>query len=292
MELRNLGPDGPAVGALGLGCMPLSLRGRPAEAEGVRVIHAALDAGVTLLDTADVYCLDDRDIGHNERLIARALAEWSGDPASIVVATKGGLRRPRGDWVVDARPERLRAACEASLRALGAERIALYQLHAPDPRVPFVESVGELARLRAEGKIERVGLSNVSVAELEEALGIVQVASVQNRFSVYALHPERDGVLEACTGRGIAFLAYSPLGGKRRSRMLALPVGMGRTLRRIGERVGASVYQVALAWLLAKSPVVIPIPGASTVEHATDSVGAWRVELTAQDVGEVDRAAE
>ena len=291
MHQRTLGPDGLAVGAIGLGCMPLSLRGRPSEANAVRVIHAALDAGVTLLDTADVYCIDDGDIGHNERHIARALAEWSGDASSIVVATKGGLRRPRGEWVRDARAERLRSACEASLRALGVERIALYQLHAPDPKVPFAESVGALARLREEGKIERVGLSNVSVAELEQALAIVPVVSVQNRFSVYARQPERDGVLEACTGRGIALLAYSPLGGKRRSRMLALPVGVGRTLKRIGERVGASVYQVALAWLLAKSPVVIPIPGASTVEHAADSVGAWRVELTAEDVAEVDAAA-
>src|SRR5207245_2104807 len=150
-----------------------------------RTLHAALDAGMTLIDTADVYCLDDDDIGHNERLIARALAGWTGDRSGVIVATKGGLTRPRGSWQRDARPERLRAACDASLAALGVERIDLYQLHAPDDAVPLADSVGALADLRAAGKIRWVGLSNVAVEEIDEARGIVPVTTVQNRMSPF-----------------------------------------------------------------------------------------------------------
>jgi aryl-alcohol dehydrogenase-like predicted oxidoreductase len=138
--------------------MHLSIAGRPAEAQGIRVIHAALDAGVTLIDTADVYCLNQHDIGHNERLIAEALASWAGRRDTVIVATKGGLLRPDGRWENDARPEQLRAACDRSLLALGTDRIDLYQLHAPDPHVPFADSVGELSRLRERGKIRGVGL--------------------------------------------------------------------------------------------------------------------------------------
>jgi len=142
VKQRALGPGAPAVSVVGYGGMHLSIDGRPSESQGIRVLHAALDAGVTLIDTADVYCLDQHDIGHNERLIAAALAAWSGPRDHVIVATKGGVVRPGGRWESDARPVQLRAACERSLRALGTERIDLYQLHAPDPRVPLAESVG------------------------------------------------------------------------------------------------------------------------------------------------------
>jgi aryl-alcohol dehydrogenase-like predicted oxidoreductase len=198
------------VSEIGLGGMYLSIQGRPDEAQAVRTIQAALEAGVTLVDTADVYCLDDRDIGHNERLIAKAIA---GRGERVVVATKGGLRRPGGAWTTDARPDRLVAACEASLKALGLTAIDLYQLHAPDDRVPFADSVGALARLREAGKIKLVGLSNVTADELAEAQRIVPIASVQNRWNPGHRGPERDGVLGACTAAGIAFLPYSPFGG-------------------------------------------------------------------------------
>src|SRR5580692_572783 len=159
MKTRPLGSSGLTVGAVGLGGMYLSIRDRPSEDDAVRTIHAALDAGITLIDTADVYCLDQRDIGHNERLIARALREKP--HANVVVATKGGLERPSGSWTRNARPVHLREACERSLKALGVSRIDVYQLHAPDPSVPLADSVGELAKLRAEGKIAHVALSNV-----------------------------------------------------------------------------------------------------------------------------------
>src|SRR4051794_37864755 len=166
---RSLGPDAPRVSAVGYGGMHLSIQDRPPEDHGVHVIQAALDAGVTLIDTADVYCLDDRDLGHNERLVARALQRWHGDVSDVIVATKGGMTRPAGRWERDASPQHLRSACERSLAALDIERIDLYQLHAPDPRIPIADSVGALADLQREGKIRWIGLSNVSVPQIWEA---------------------------------------------------------------------------------------------------------------------------
>ena len=170
---------------IGIGCMRLSTERDRDEDRGIDVLHAAFDGGVTFLDTADAYCLDDSEIGHNERLIARALATWSGDRSRIVVATKGGLTRPHGQWVPDGRARHLRAACEASLRALGVERIHLYQLHAPDPRTPLATSVRALAALKDEGLVERIGLCNVNVGQIEEARRITEISAVQVELSVW-----------------------------------------------------------------------------------------------------------
>ena len=284
MERRRFGPTDYEVSIIGLGGMPLSIEGRPSTEDAVRVIHAALDAGVTLIDTADVYCLDDDDIGHNEQLVSRALWSWSGDPDTVLVCTKGGLRRPGGEWRRDASPAQLRAACERSLSALGVDRIAVYQLHAPDAVVPFADSVNELARLRDEGKIEHVGLSNVSVAQLDEAREIVPIVSVQNRCNVFDRGAFDEGIVAACEALGIAFLPYSPVGGGRGQARTA----SSRSLREIGARHGASPYQVALAWLLAKSPAMFPIPGASKVESILSSVGAPELTLSAEDVARID----
>jgi aryl-alcohol dehydrogenase-like predicted oxidoreductase len=265
-----------------MGCMYISIQGRPSESDAVRALHAALDAGVTLLDTADVYCLDQRDIGHSERLVALALRGRKA--GAVVVATKGGLERPDGAWTRNARPAHLRRACEASLAALGVDRIDLYQLHAPDPSVPFAESVGELARLRSEGKIAHVGLSNVSAPEIDEAAAIVPIVSVQNRWNPTHRAPESDGVLARCTERGIAFLPYSPFGGATGARSLS------RVGRLAGEakRLGMTPHRLVLAWMLAKSPVVIPIPGARRAESIVDSAGAADVELSPSDLRAVE----
>ena len=284
MRERPLGSSGLAVGAVGMGCMYLSIRDRPSENESVRTLHAALDAGVTLLDTADVYCLDHRDIGHSERVIARALREKKG--SNVVVATKGGLERPDGAWKRNARPDHLRRACEASLVALGVARIDVYQLHAPDPAVRLADSVGELARLRAEGKIAHVGLSNVTVREIEEASAIVPIVSVQNRWSPRHRSPESDGVLAHCTARGIAFLPYSPFGGASGA------VGLAR-VGRLGEeagRRGMSPHRLVLAWMLAKSPAVVAIPGARRGATITDCAGAAETAFTPDDLAAVERA--
>jgi len=286
VRTRPLGVGGPDVSVVGFGGMPLSIQDRPDEEQGVRVIHAALDAGMTLLDTADVYCLHQDDIGHNERLIATALAAWPGDRDEIVVATKSGLERPEGRWTRNGRPEHLRAAADASLAALGVERIDLYQLHAPDPDVPLQESVGALADLRVEGKIDRVGLSNVSVEQIRAAEAIVPVASVQNRLNPFFREAVDGGVVDYCGENGIAFLAYSPVGGGRLNKKLPNHPTVGP----IADRYGVSPHAVVLAWVLAQGPSVIIIPGARTVEHVLDSAAVAEIELTPEDILEIDSA--
>ncbi|HEY7480213.1 MAG TPA: aldo/keto reductase [Gemmatimonadales bacterium] len=272
---------------VGYGGMHLSLQDRPPEAQSIQVIRAALDAGVRLIDTADVYCRDDSDIGHNERLVAEALRGWSGDRASALVATKGGLTRPGGRWENDGRPEHLRAACERSLHALRADRIDLYQLHAPDPAVPFEESVGALADLRDSGKVRWVGLSNVSVGQIRVAQEIVPVASVQNRLNPFFREALADGVVRYCEEQGIGFLAYSPTGGGRLNRKLPDHA----VLHPIAARLGVSAHALVLAWALAQSPAVFVIPSARRVEHALDSVGAGELELSGEDLAAIDRAS-
>ena len=286
METRPLGPGAPAVPCLGYGGMHLSLDDRPSEAEAIRVIHAALDGGVRLIDTADVYCLDDHDIGHNERLVAQALRRWKGDQSGVIVATKGGLTRPGGRWESDARPAHLKQACDRSLKALGVERIDLYQLHAPDRRVPFADSVGALAELRAAGKIRWVGLSNVSVEEIDAAEKITPITSVQNRLNPFFREALRDGVVIHCGQTGRGFLAYSPVGGGRLNKKLP-----GHpALIPIAKRHGISPHAVVHAWVLSRGSTVIPIPSARTVEHARDSLSAARVQLEPAELAAIDRA--
>ena len=282
MPTRRLG--GLQVGAIGLGEMPMSLAGRPDEARSVRTIHAALDAGVTLIDTADAYCLDGSEVGHGERLVARALAAWTGDRDRVLVATKGGHTREGREWGLDGRPEYLRQACEASLRALGVEAIGLYQFHRPDPKVPFVESVGALAELKAAGKVRLVGLSNVSVDQIRQARQLVEVASVQNEFSPRFRRSE--GELAFCAAQRIAFLPWSPLGGIGRGGSLG---GRHRAFAEVAEAHGVSPQRVALAWELAKAPVVIPIPGASRPETIADSAAAAGLRLGADELARLDR---
>ena len=283
---RNLGLDAPPVSAVGYGGMHLSIQDRPTEAQSVRVIHAALDAGVTLIDTADVYCLDNKDIGHNERLVARALASWQGNRDQVIVATKGGVTRPAGRWETDGRPEHLRAACERSLAALGVERIDLYQLHAPDPKVPLAESVAALAELQQGGKIRWVGLSNVSVPQIGEAESVARVTSVQNRLNPFFREALSEGVVAYCAERGMSFLAYSPTGGGRLNHKLPAHA----LLQPMAARLGVTPHALVLAWVLARSPAVIVIPSARTVEHALDSTGAAELELSEADLSAITAA--
>jgi aryl-alcohol dehydrogenase-like predicted oxidoreductase len=199
--------------------MPMSIEGRPDEERSIRTIHAALDAGVTLIDTADAYHLHAGETGHNERLIAKALASYPGDASDVLVATKGGHLRPGdGSWTVDGSPAHLRAAAEASLKALGVDAIGLYQFHRPDPKVPYEESVGALAELLAAGKIRLAGISNASIEQIDIArrvLGDGNLASVQNQFS--PAFRSSEGELRHAAEHGIAFLPWSPLGGMGRA---------------------------------------------------------------------------
>ena len=280
---------GADVFPIGLGAMPMSLTGRPPEERSIRAIHAALDAGVNLIDTADAYSADSSDFGHNERLIAKALA---GRRDGVIVATKGGhTRTPDGGWELDGRPEYLKRACEASLRALGTDRIDLYQYHRPDPEVPYAESVGALKELQDEGKIRWVGLSNADTEQIEQARGIVDVAAVQNQLSLEYASPLAKGEVRLCEEHGIAFLPWSPLGGIPNA---AEAPAAHDPVRAAAERHGVSPQRVALAWLLSLSPAVIPIPGASRPESITDSARAAELGL-AQDelqaIGKIARAA-
>jgi aryl-alcohol dehydrogenase-like predicted oxidoreductase len=276
---------GVAVHPIGLGEMPMSLAGRPDEEQSIRTIHAALDAGANLIDTADAYAADDRDIGHGERLVARAL---KGRHDEVLVATKGGLLRDRQRrWPHDGRPEHLRAACEASLRALETDRIDLYQFHRPDPNVPYAESIGTFKELQDKGKIRWVGISNATVEQLEEALGIVDVVSVQNQLSLRYTSPIGKGEVKACADRGIAFLAWSPLGGIGRSDTAS---GFD-AVQAVADAHGVSPQQVALAWLLSLSPTMIPIPGASRPETITDSLRAAELQLSADELQAISESA-
>lgn len=273
-----------ATSAIGLGGMPLSIEGRPDHEQAVRTVHAALDAGIRLIDTADAYSLNEGEHGHNERLVATALASYSGDADDVLVATKGGHRRTAdGTWTVNGRPDYLRRACEDSLKALGVEAIGLYQYHRPDPDVPWVESVGTLADLKEEGKIRLAGVSNASVDQIREAMDVVDLASVQNEFSPAFRSSEPE--LDFCAEQGIAFLPWSPLGG------IGSAEGLARKHPAFGEVAdarGVSPQQVCLAWLLAKAPVVVPIPGSTRPETIRDSAAAADLELSPDELARLD----
>ena len=235
-----------------------------------RVLHRALELGVNFIDTADSY-----GPAANETLIAEALHPY---PRGLVIATKGGLVRPyRWSWVEDGRPEHLRRALEGSLQRLRLERVDLYQLHAPDPKVPYAESVGALAELQRAGKIRHLGISNVTVAQLDEARRIAAIVSIQNEYNVR--NRSSEDVLTACERLGIAFLPWFPLGGNRGVRALKV--------KRVATRLGVAPAQVALAWLLARSPVMLPIPGTQSIEHLEENVCAAALTLAPEDFGDL-----
>jgi len=283
MLTTTLNNSGETIPVIGFGGMPLSIQGRPPEEQGKRTLNAAIDAGMTLIDTADVYCFDDNDIGHNERLIASVLAERA-DRDRIHVATKAGLRRPRGAWTNDGSPKHIREACEKSLRALQAERIWLYQFHAPDLQVPFEKSVEAFAELQREGKFRWFGLSNVSVKQIDQAERILPVVSVQNRLNPY--FRESVSVAKECERRGITFLAYSPVGGGR----LAKKLTRFDVLMELAQKYDRSVHAIVIAWVRAQSKTVVPIPAARSVEHAVDSARAAELVLAPEDLQAIDEA--
>jgi aryl-alcohol dehydrogenase-like predicted oxidoreductase len=285
MYLRQIGDT--KVSAIGLGGMPMSIEGRPDERRSLATIHAALDAGITLIDTADAYHLGADEVGHNETLIARALASYGGDTSQVLVATKGGHLRPGdGSWTLDGSPEHLRRACDASLRRLGVEAIGLYQFHRPDPTVPYQESIGALADLLDAGKIRMAGISNADVDQIRAAQEVLggRLASVQNQYSPAYRSSEPE--LRLCDEFGVAFLPWSPLGGIKNAADLGtryLPFAQ------IAGELGVTAQQVTLAWMLATSPVVIPIPGSSRPETIRASAGAVDVLLTAEQLRRLDR---
>ena len=255
---------------MGFGAMRVTgagVWGPPRDRDAAKaLLRRALDLGITFLDTADSY-----GPRVSEEIIADALHPY---PRELVIGTKGGLTRPNRSWHPDGRPEHLRAALDGSLKRLRLERIDLYQFHAPDPRVPFADSVATLAEAQRAGKIRHIGLSNVSVAQLEEAERIVAVVSVQNEYNLDDRSSE--DVLAACAQRGIAFIPWYPLG--------AGAVLRAAKLKRLASRHGATPAQLALTWLLAHSPVTLPIPGTGSVAHLEENVAAAALRLPAEDL--------
>ncbi|EPH46734.1 aldo/keto reductase [Streptomyces aurantiacus] len=289
MQYRTIGNT--TVSAVGLGAMPLSIEGRPDEERAVATVHAALDAGVTLIDTADSYHWHAGERGHNELLVARALARYGGDTSGVLVATKGGRGRPGdGSWTVTGTPAHLKRAAEASRKRLGVEAIGLYQLHKPDPAVPWADSVGALRELLDAGTIRAAGISNVDTARIREAHAILGdgLVSVQNQYSpaVRGSEPE----LRLSTELGLAFLPWSPLGGIARSSLdgPSGPTSAGTAFHRVAAERGVSPQQIALAWLLTRSPAMIPVPGASRPASIQDSARAAGLELSPAELARLD----
>jgi aryl-alcohol dehydrogenase-like predicted oxidoreductase len=279
VQQRSIGNDivgRVGVSAIGLGAMPLSTKDpRPSPTEAEAVVHAALDAGVTLIDTADAYARDESEFGHNETLVASALRSYG--RVDVLVATKGGHTRNGTDWELDGSAAHLRRACEASLRRLGVEAIGLYQLHRPDPATPWEESMGALRSLADDGLVRMVGISNASVPQIDAARAIVgdALVSVQNQFSPG--YRSSAAELAHCAAVGLAWLPWSPFGGVSAAGSLDAEAP---AFAEVAEALGVSVYQVTLAWHLAQADVVLPIPGATRPASIIDSAAAADLELS------------
>ena len=280
MKTRRIGPL--SVSAIGLGGMPMSIEGRPDRDQSIATIHAALDAGITLIDTADSYHRDAGEVGHNESLIAEALRAYSSDTSGILVATKAGHLRPGdGTWTQNGDPAYVKAAAKASALRLGVDAIGLFQFHRPDPKVPYADSIGAVVELLDEGVIQLAGISNANVEQIklaDELLG-GRLVSVQNQFAPNFVSSYEE--LLYCADRGLAFLPWSPLGGISN----AGAVGTQHSVfQQVADAHGVSPQRVTLAWELALADVVIPIPGASKPSSITDSAQASDLELTADEV--------
>jgi aryl-alcohol dehydrogenase-like predicted oxidoreductase len=288
MDVANRMIGSTAVFPVGLGAMHLSRSIPPIEPEDAeRVVHAALDNGANLIDTAGAYAPDEYSIGHNERVVASALRSYGGDTSGVLVATKGGhTRTAGGDWGLDGRPEYLRAACDRSLQALGVDAIGLYQLHRPDPDVPYAESVGALGELQQAGKVRMVGISNANVELIEVARAVLgdRLVSVQNELSP-RYRDDLAEIVPHCTKHQIAYLPWSPFGGRMEAAELS---GRHAAFAEIGAERGVSPYQVCIAWLLAQSPVVVPIPGATRPASIADSIAGAALTLTGEERDRLD----
>jgi aryl-alcohol dehydrogenase-like predicted oxidoreductase len=264
--------------------MPLSTKtDRPSREDAVATVHAALDAGVTLVDTADAYARDESEFGHNEELVAEALA--SSGTSDVLVATKGGHTRRGTDWELDGSPGYLRRACEASLRRLGVDAIGLYQFHRPDPQTPWEDSMGALRQLVDDGLVQRAGISNADVAQIDVARSIVGPAlvSVQNQFAPGWRFSADE--LAHCAGHGLAFIPWSPFGGVTAAGSLG---STAPAFAEVAQELGVSVYRVTLAWHLAQADVVVPIPGASRPASIQDSAAAADLQLTPEQLARLD----
>jgi aryl-alcohol dehydrogenase-like predicted oxidoreductase len=286
MNTRRIGNTDIEVREIGYGAMHLSIdkERRPLEADSIALLKRAVDdLGIDFIDTADAYCSDDGETGHNERLIAEALRGERRE--RVTVATKGGSTRPGGRWERNGRPEHLRMACEASLKALETDRIDLYQLHAPDPSVPVEESVGALADLQREGKIRYIGVSNFSIELLERAMKEAPFVSVQNQFSLINKRPGEDDAIAFCETHGLTYIPWNPIGGRGKAPSLGEAYGKLEAIARAHNVVPQAV---AIAWLLQRSPAIIPIPGTRKFEHLAEDLNAAELTMSPEEIEELN----
>ncbi|MBD2197366.1 MULTISPECIES: aldo/keto reductase [Calothrix] len=290
MKMKQLGNTNVYISELSLGAMGLSLVSKPPESQAIATIHRALDLGINIIDTADSYCIDESDKHHNERLICKALQQYNGDTSHVLVATKGGYIRPKGEWVFNGSPEHLRKTIRESFEALGGEKpIDIWQHHRPDPNYTIEQSLTPVKEAVAAGIIRFVGLSNYSVEEIKRARDLVEVVAVQHQLNPWYRHHEFDGVLNYAQQEKLTFLASSPFGGiqgvRRTSALEKLTV-----FTEIAEAKGITVYSLMLAWLRSKSPVIVPIVGASRPTNIEASVNALMVQLSPEEVNRLDRS--
>ena len=285
MKKRQIGKTEFEVHEIGYGAMHLSIDSekRPSNAESITLIQRAIDElGVDFIDTADAYCIDEEEKGHNERLIAKAIEGERRD--RVLIATKGGCIRPERRWERNGRPEYLRSACEASLKALKTDHIDLYQFHSPDPDVPVEESVGTLRDLQREGKIRHIGVSNFSLGMLKSVMNEGEIASIQNQYSVMNRR-KQDEIVDFCEEQGITYIPWNPVGGRGNAPEIGQ---MFEALGEIGKTHTVSPHAIALAWLLKRSSVMLPIPGTRTFDHLAENMQASETRLTADEIERLD----
>ena len=275
------------VHGMGFGALHLSLSPRPPEAAAIDLIIQVLDHGVRLIDTADCYCYGENDLHHNESLIFNALQQSPVGRSQAIVATKGGIVRPGGRWIVDGNPDRLRSTIARSFEALGGGApIDLWQLHEPDPRYSISDTMDVLREAQNNGFIAKVGLSNVSLEEIQLAREKIEIVSIQNEYSPWVRSPERNGILEYCEQENLVFLAWGPLGGQRRCRqLLTIP-----KLAAIAAEKRVSPYTVILAWLMAQSSAVVPLLGTKRIDHFLELLPAATLRLSDAEVAELSSA--
>lgn len=270
---------------IGLGAMPLSLAHRPDEKEALDVLLCFFENGGNFVDTADIYGLDDKDLGHNEKLVAKALKQFS-NRSDLLIATKGGASRPNGGWAFGGgKPQLLRKACEQSLKNLEIEAHALYYLHGIDQTVPLADSLGELIKLKEEGKIQHLGIANVDLSELQFALSLTPLIAVQNRCNPFCKDDFNNGLIDFCYLNNMTYVPYCPLGGWADHQKLATHADF----QKIAVKYHSSTYALALAWLLQKATHILPIPGIDKKEQIIANKAALSIVLEKNDMKIIDQ---
>ncbi len=269
---------------VGMGAMPLSVAGRPTEQESITVIETFLELGGNFIDTANVYCLDDSDRGHNEKLICKSLKEV-GKIDNVIVATKGGATRPDGGWGLrGGHPKQLRHACEQSLINLSSSELSLYYLHGPDPAIPLEDSIGELVNLKKEGKIRNIGIANVTIEELKLATNLTTITAVQNRCNPFCKGDFKNGLIDFCKLNKIIYVPYCPLGGWLDHVKLA----SSDLYVHLAEKYQVTSYLISLAWLFMKGDYIVPIPGMDKKDHIIMNFKSLDLKLLSEDIARID----